>query len=839
MSIVSPFTGPAETHDEISGLTQAEAEARYVPGQDNSIAFKQGRSKRDIVRQAIFSVYTFDLIGAAAVFWLLGQPISALFSILIMVLIFSYNINQAFKAKDGLDKLLAFTRPEASVIRDDELRAIDPNEIVPGDIVVVGPGDQFFADGRLQSDDPITVNESWSTRNLEPRPLHEGEAVLAGSYCLSGHGLYEVTAVGEDRQISAVLDTLGATERTKTPLQVIVYRVLAGLRALVLILGAYIVLRFVFLENDPAQRGIYEAALSIILGLAPGGIYFMILLSYVGGSSQLAGSGALVQREEAVETLAQTDVLCLGKAGTLTGTLVDFETMEETGEEVSFSESHVQQILGDFARSTRSRSKLILAMRESFDGTKRQVVEDAVFLSLAGWQGIVFNDDDLEGTFILGFESALATHLDWTGIEKPDEAAADSQSSKRSSMTRFLFTYSPHLSRLRQLNGRPQLPEQLVPLGYLLFSEEIRPEAQQTTSAFLQSGIALKILSSDKVAHVMESAVAVGLSGLDGSPPDALSGPQLAELPAGAYADAVARTEVFGRLTPDQKGDIVHTLKQQGALVTMVGDSVADLPAQQEASLSIAFRDSSQAAISIADVILLDNTLNALPTILETGQRIFNRLLDVLKLSLTHATTAVVLTFIALFSGIKYFPYLPAHNAIITIMTITLPAIGLSYWLGPGEVQSKHLARRLAFFILPAGITIAILVLGAHIFVQNWTGSIAYSRVVVTHLLVGTGLLLVIFAQPPSKFWVGGDSLSGDRRPAMLAIGLWFLFLILTIAPSTSRLLGLSTLQPTEHYLFVLALLAVWVLVLRALWRANWFRQLTGIAEIDVESSPF
>jgi hypothetical protein len=190
-----------------------------------------------------------------------------------------------------------------------------------------------------------------------------------------------------------------------------------------------------------------------------------------------------------------------------------------------------------------------------------------------------------------------------------------------------------------------------------------------------------------------------------------------------------------------------------------------------------------------------------------------------------------VLTLVALFTGARYFPYLPAHNAVITIMTITLPAIGLAYWLGPGEVQSKQLARKLAFFILPAGITIAILVLGAHIFVQQWTGSIAYSRIIATHLLVGTGLLLVMFAQPPTEFWVGGDTLSGDRRPAMLAIALWLLFLFLTIVPFTSRLFDLSTLRPTEHYLFVLTLLAIWVLILRGLWRSAWLRQLAGIVD--------
>ncbi|MFN2255097.1 MAG: HAD family hydrolase [Candidatus Promineifilaceae bacterium] len=838
-NIVSPFVPSEEPQGDISGLTQAEAEARYKPGQDNSIAFKHGRTKTEIIRAAVFNVYTFDLLGVAVVFWLLGQPFSALFSITIMVLIFSFNITQAFAAKDELQALFELTRPEASVIRDSKLHAIDPNEIVPGDIVLVSPGDQFFADGRLQSDDPITINESWITGALGPRPLQEGDPILAGSYCITGHGLYEAEAVGEDRQVTAVLDAPGAAEQPRTPLQVIVYRVLAGLRFLVFILGAYIILRFIVFERDPAQQQTYESALSIILGLAPGGIYFMILLSYISGSRQLAGSGALVRREESVETLAQMDILCSGKAGTLTGTLVDFKAVEEPGEDALFSESRVQQILGDFARSTRSRSKLILAMKATFDGTKRPVEEDALFLSLAGWQGIVFNDDDLEGTFILGYENALAGHLDWSGIERPVEEEEDLPPSIRASLTQFLFTYSPQMERLQYRNGRPRLPERLVPLGYLLFSQEIRPEAEQTTAAFQQSGIALKILSSDKTDVVLEAALAVGLSGADGSPPDVISGPELLALSNGAYAEAAARTELFGLLTPDQKGTVVKSLKEQGALVAMVGDSVTDLPAQKEANLCIAFSDSSQAALSIADLILVDDTLNALPTILETGQRIFNRLLDVLKLTLTHALTAVLLTLVAIFSGARYFPYLPAQNTVITIITITLPAIGLSYWLGPGEVQPKYLGRRLAFFILPAGITIAILVLGSHLFVQQWTGSLSYSRIVVTHLLVGTGLLLVIFAQPPSNFWVGGDTLSGDRRPAVLAVALWFFFLFLTVAPSPSRILALSTLRPTEHYLFVLALLAGWVLVQRALWRAAWFRRLAGIEDLDEQIAPW
>jgi cation-transporting P-type ATPase E len=839
MRFASLLQGPEGKEEAIRGLTQAEAEARYVEGQDNSIAYKEGRSRREIVREAIFNVHTFDLLGVGVVFFLLDQPLSAFFSLVIMGLIFGWNISHAFRAKDKLDLLLEQTAPEASLIRGGALRAVDPDEIVPGDAVVVGPGDQFFADGRLLTDDPISINHSLLDGNPRPQSLQQEDPVLAGSYCISGHGIYEAEVVGNERQVTVVLEKSILRQQPPTPLQKITGRVLAIMRILVFVLGSYIILSFILFDRDPALRTTYENALSIILGLAPGGIYFMILLTYISASAEIANAGAIVPRAETVETLAQTDVLCVGKGGTLTGMLVDFNPVEETGEVDMFSQSRVQQILGDFARSTRSRSKLMQAMRASFDGTRRKPLEDALFLSLAGWQGIVFDDEDLEGTYILGFESALATRLDWIGIMRREEGSSRSAAGEDTGMTEFIFTYSPQLKRLRSPNGRPRLPERLIPLGYLQFSEEVRPEAEETVDAFTEGGIALKVLSSQGEEQVVPVIDEIGITNADGSAADHLSGLELAGLPPDAFAEAAAKTEVFGALTPDQKRDIVLSLKDQEALVTMVGDSVADLSAQVEANLSVTFRGSSQAAHSIADVILLDDTLSTLPSILQTGQAIFNRLFDVIKLTLAHVVTAVLLTLIAFVAGANYFPYLPAQNTIITLLTITLPSIGLSFWLQPGQIRTNGLGKKLAFFVLPAGISVAIFVLITYFLFQYLTGNLFYARVVVTHLLMGTGLLLVVFVQPPTKFWVGGDELSSDKRPGRFAVVLLFLFIFLSIVPYTSELLGIQRLRPTEHYLFVAVILSIWVLMLRGLWRADWFRRLTGIAALEETVPPW
>ena len=828
MSLDPAAAAPADpSHHTLTGLTQAEAEARYVPGQDNSITFKRGRSRLEIVKEALLSAYTFDLLTVSiALFWL-GQTASAIWSIALLLVLFFFNLSLAFRSKAQLETVMARTRPEATVIRDSQVRAIDPNLIVPGDLAIVGPGDQLFADGRLQGDEPISVDESWLTGNLQPVQRHPGDSLLAGSFCINGHGLYLAEVVGDERQVTAVLEARDAQQLPPTPLQQLINRVLWALRFLVIVFGAYVLLRFQIFEEDPSAAAIYEDAISIIFSMAPGGILFMILMTYINGSARMAQLGALVPRAEAVETLAQTDVLCLGKGGTLTGAEADFEELEQPDGDSPFSESRLHQILGDYARSTRSRSRLIQAMRQSFDGAHRDAVEDVLFFSLVGWQGMIFDDDDLSGAYIIGRQKALAGNLTWQPPER-EEVSAEEARSERTRPVNLLLAHTPQMDSLMDKYGRPRLPQNLLPLGYVSFSEAVEAEARATTEAFREARVLTKVLSMYQEESVLQAAAEAGITALDGSPPSHLSGKDLLQLSPEEYAGAVEATEVFSRLATEQKVEIIQVLQNQGDLVTMVGDGVADLSALRQANLAVTFRESGQAALSTADIILLDDTLSALPPVLALGQGVFNRLLDVLKLSLTHALTAVLLTFVALFSGAVYFPYLPAQNLAVTIFTLTLPAFALSFWLESGRVNTDSLAKQLAFFVLPAALSIAVVLLFSHVLFVQMTGISYYARVVVTHILVATGLMLLIFVQPPIRQLVAADRYSGDLRPTRLAIFLWFAFLACTIGEPLRSYFNLQPLVSGWHYLYVLTVVAVWALVLRSVWRSDTFRRMVG-----------
>lgn len=116
---------------------------------------------------------------------------------------------------------------------------------------------------------------------------------------------------------------------------------------------------------------------------------------------------------------------------------------------------------------------------------------------------------------------------------------------------------------------------------------------------------------------------------------------------------------------------------------------------------------------------------------------------------------------------------------------------------------------------------------------------IAYSQLAVTHVLITTGLLLIIFVQPPTRFWVGGDVYSGDWRNTYMAIALFVLFIAATYIPLTQELLRLAPLQDIQSYAIVGAVAIVWLFVVRAIWRAPWLNRYVGILSDRLERRRF
>ena len=897
----------------LRGLTEEEVQSRRLEGQDNAIPFRPERSRKQILRENLLTIFNLNLVGLSFSQFLLGLPLDALISLGMIVLNAALNIGQEMIARIRLKEIEEASRLQATVIREGKVRSIDPNDIVLGDALVVGPGDYLLVDGELVGEGQIVVDESMLTGKSGQLVKRDRDKVYAGSFCVSGRAACEAQKVGNEREFVTRLAATQAGKEELTALESVIDRILKVLLVVVAVFTIIILIRF-FNLTVPVDVDMFASAISVVYSIAPASLFFMIFLTYAGGSADLAKLGALVNRARSVESLAQATTLCFAKAGVLTGMSVEMERIEPPPGQEQLSSSRIDQILGDYVRSTSVNSLVMRTMAANFEGNRRTVVEEAPFLSAFGWSAITFDDDDLRGVYVLGDPlvlegnlvaedgeeveeeasespvSALRKRLPSLGRllgrssqeEEEEEAAvqeeanatpaeeveteqsstgsesqeaedappAEDEEPKQNLFRRFaarmrralpgakeeteeavvaeepelqesvlLFAYYPQVVPLHGPDGSPELPQELVPLCHLRYSEQIRPEAIDTIESFSEMGVSIKIFSSgapDQTAAILRRA-GLGTDGDDSL--GILSGSEVAEMDAEQLQEAVRANTIFGHVTPEQTALVVQTLREQGQAVAVIGTEVNDVPSMRQANLSIAGHTSSQAALSVADIVLIKDSPKILLDILNKGQRIVNGLMDVLRLYLTqmlYLTLLIVATMLIA----RGFPYSSKQGSIIAIVTLSLPAIALSLWAAAGQLPTKDLRRLLAHFVIPAAITISAAGLVVYVLFMETTGDRAYSQLVLTYALVAMGLFLVLFLRPPMPIWGGGSTKSGGRRFTVVAVVLLIAFLLVSMIPLAYELFMLEPLRQAQDYAVVGVVVLGWAVTLRFIWWA-------------------
>jgi cation-transporting ATPase E len=236
----------------------------------------------------------------------------------------------------------------------------------------------------------------------------------------------------------------------------------------------------------------------------------------------------------------------------------------------------------------------------------------------------------------------------------------------------------------------------------------------------------------------------------------------------------------------------------------------------------------SQATRSVADIVLLGDSFAALPQAFTEGQRIWNGMEDILRLYMTRIfSLALLITMIAMLSA--GFPLTPSQSSIISLLTLALPAFALALWARPGPVPAVSIGRRLIHFVLPAMITFSAACLAIYLYFLVSTSDEAYAQQALTYAMIGMGLILVIFVEPPSEFWAGGDDLAGDWRPTVLALGLFVAFFAGLQIPALRDFYGMSALRQPSDYLVIVGIAVIWTFVLRFVWRAHLFERYLGL----------
>ncbi|HEY5387285.1 MAG TPA: HAD-IC family P-type ATPase, partial [Thermoleophilia bacterium] len=411
----SQSTDPAPP---LPGLSEEEAGRRRAAGQGNDVEIRTGRTYGRIVRDNVFNFINNLFYFLGILLLVLGKPLDAFSVVFVIGANTVISLFQEVRAKRVLDKMAILLRPKADVVRDGQVRELDPSQVVLGDVLRVQPGDQVVVDGPLVAG-RMEIDESLLTGESDLVTKHPGDALMSGSFCMTGGGYYEAEKVGLDSFANKLTAKATAYKRELTPLQRQVTQIVRVLLIVVIVFETLVWTRNIF-AAVPFVESVRNS--TVILALIPNGLVLSIALTYALGAVRLLGKDMLVQQFNAVESLSNVDVLCTDKTGTLTSGVIEFEEMRPLGAD----EARATHLLGAFAASTTDANRTIEALRAAHPSEREATAHEAFFSSERKWSGLAFADGEARGTYVLGAPEMLAPALragaDWRA--QADEWAA-------------------------------------------------------------------------------------------------------------------------------------------------------------------------------------------------------------------------------------------------------------------------------------------------------------------------------------------------------------------------------------------------------------------------------
>ncbi len=785
------------------GLSTAEARqrlARLGPREPVS-----SRSTASIVAGNVLTLFN-AIIGVFFVLILsLGLFADALFGV-IAIVNSAIGIRQELKAKRILDELALLVAPKAKVVRDaGVIVELGADEIVPGDVVRVEPGEQLLADGVVVASRRLTLDESMLTGESDGVRKSDGERALSGSFCISGSGYYEVDAVREQSYAEKVAGEARAFRHPPSPLQVEVNRILWATTVLmvpmaVLLLAALAVRNVAF--QDAAQT-----ATAGLITLIPEGLVLLMSVTLAVAAVRLARMNTLVQQMASTESLAAVDTVCVDKTGTLTDGTLELVSVEVAD---ASQPALAHQALASFAASAGERNRTLETIAASYPAEPEGVVAEVPFSSAWKWSGLTLDGRGSPRSFVLGAPDVLA------------EAGALELSPV---LTRALEEHTAAGRRVVAFAESPaglpsdpatEPPPRLEPRALVVLEERLREDARETIEFMRSQDVDLKLISGDAPQTVTAVAHAVGV------PTDAgvIEGSALPDDKRGLGEAAEANT-IFCRITPDQKKSLVEALSERGRFTAMIGDGVNDVPALKGARLAVAMGSGSQITKGIADIVLLRDQFSMLPRGVAEGRRIARNIHRLARLYGTKTVYAGVLILAAAIFGFA-FPFLPRHLTVAAFLTIGVPSFVLALAPSEGPLYRGRLLRAIAAFSVPAGVGIGAGSLLSFFLVDTiFGGSVAEGRTAATTTLVVLGLSFILLLERGP----GREHIAIQSYMLALVAGLGALFALILAAGPVREFFDLELLSAGQWFLALLSV-AVGLVVASALWRLAYIQDL-------------
>ena len=691
----------------LTGLTDEQVNERIEQGKINADENPNTRTYKQIVRENTLTFFNFLNLVLLILVLMVGSYKNAFF-VGIIIINTLIGIAQEIRAKKTIDKLAILTAKKSIVIREGKKWTVPTEDLVLDDLVCLKTGDQVPADAKVL-EGSVEVNESLLTGESDNLPKNVGDELFSGSFVTSGEACCQIIHVGKDNYAAQITSEAKEFKRHNSELKNSLNAILKVISIIIVPLGALLFYKQYYVVGYTFKDSIVSMVAGV-LGMIPEGLVLLTSVALTLGALVLANKKTLVQELYCIETLARVDTLCLDKTGTITEGTMCVERVEPWSEASENKDTdeiptededepdlhEIENMMANLMCVLKDQNATIDALRKRFPAKASITLEHIIpFSSDRKYSGAVFEDN---GTYLMGAAQFL--------FPEGREDILDVCQRYAEEGLRVLV-----LAHSTQMAEGTELPENLEPAALLLLTDVIREEAPDTLQFFDSQEVDLKVISGDDPVTVSAIAKRAGLKNAENYV-DATTLETEEQL-----EEAVAKYSVFGRVTPQQKKEMVQALQKQGHTVAMTGDGVNDVLALKEADCSIAMAQGSDAAKNIANVVLLDSNFASMPHIVNQGRRVVNNIRTAASMFLIKTMFSVMLSLLTIFFGNAY-PFEPIQMSLISACAVGIPTFLLAQENNYDKIDHTFL-RHVFLNAFPAALTITSCVFAVMLVCQN------------------------------------------------------------------------------------------------------------------------
>ncbi len=724
------------------GLSSSEVRKRQKKYGKNKLQEKEKKSALRIFFDQIKSIIMVLLGSAAIVSFLFGEVVQGLAIVIVIIITIMIGFFTEFRAIRSMESLKKMSRVTAVVRRNGEVKKVSATELVPGDIVLVESGDVVTADIRLVEANKLQIDESALTGESvtasksiekvsgESSVDEQKNMLFKGTMVTRGSGTGIVISTGTHTELGKISSLVEEAEEEITPLEKRL-KVLGRKLVWVTLLISAVVGSLGILRGKELFLMI-ETAIALAVAAIPEGLPIVATIALAQGMLQMAKRNALINRLSSVETLGSTNIIFTDKTGTLTlnkmtvtsfelnlGQIsvadesekeneftVDGKTINPKEQKSFFEALRVGALCNNASLQADDTSEgvgdplevALLDVAQKAGLTRKDLIEEMpeeheeAFDPEVKMMATVHSKDDSFYVAVKGAPEEIINHCD-TILKKNDQSTFDKTSKeewihKNEQMAENGLRVLGLAMKTSQ-SSVSNVYEGLVFIGLVGLLDPPRKEVKKYINTCQQAGVDTVMVTGDHPATAKH--VAKDISLVDENNGDVILGEKIKpydELSEDERKKIVSNN-IFARVSPEQKLNLISIHQKCGSIVAMTGDGVNDAPALKKADIGIAMgKKGTQVAQDASDMILQDDSFSSIAAAIEYGRNIFSNIRKFIIFLLSGNIGEIVAVALASLSNIPL-PISPLQILYVNLMLDVFPALALGIGKGTSDVMKK------------------------------------------------------------------------------------------------------------------------------------------------------